>query len=478
MLSDKLVNLLKSFSKTDLNRFEKYLISPFFNENKEQIKLFQMLNKYIRDPEQDLTQIKKLEVWQKLFQKKKYNDVLFRRICSDLTQMALNYLAYKEFKQQPLLVETNMLRATNSPKLEKHFNGIMRKVRSRQKENKMRNAHFHYHNYFIEYNSHKNLEFQGKKRKDFSNLERADYHLDCFYILQKLKNYCDLLGYKNIIQLEAEVNLLPSFLDYVKSSHFMKEASIEAFYLVNEMFLDPEEEEHYHTLKNLLSDRLEEFVREDLKLLYTHLRNYCIISKINMGRSDYFKELFVLYKDQVKSGIILEDDVITTQNYKNIITVALHSKEFEWVEQFIQSYTDKLPVENQDNDRTYNLAKVYFHQEKYDKVIEQLREVEYKNVIYALGGKLMLLKTYFELNEYLPLDSLVDSFRIYLRRNSKIPKEVKQQYMNVLRFTKRLSVVQSRDQSAILKIKNQVIACKALAAKKWLLEKIDEVYKG
>lgn len=477
MLSDKLVSLLKSFSKTDLNRFEKYLISPFFNENKEQIKLFEMLNQYIRNPEADLKVVKKQEVWKKLFNRTPYNDILFRRICSDLTQMALHYLAIKEYKSQPLLVETNMLSATNSPKLEKHFNGIMRKIQTRQGEKKMRNASFHYHNYIIEYNSHKNLEYQGKKRKDFSNLERADYHLDCFYILQKLKNYCDLLGYKNIIQLDAEINLLPSFLEYVKSSHYMQEASIEAFYLVNEMFLDPEEEEFYHALKNLLANRLEEFVREDLKLLYTHLRNYCIISKINMGRSDYFRELFILYKDQVKSKIILEDDVITTQNYKNIITVALHSEEFEWVEQFIQTYTDKLPIENQDNDRTYNLAKVYFHQKKYTKVIEQLREVEYKNVIYALGGKLMLLKTYFELNEFLALDSLVDSFRIYLRRNSKIPKEVKQQYMNVLRFTKRLSVVLLNDQTTILKIKTQVLACKALAAKKWLLEKIGEMEK-
>ena len=243
------------------------------------------------------------------------------------------------------------------------------------------------------------------------------------------------------------------------------------------MLLDTEEEDFYHQLKNLLNQRFDEFAYDDLKALYIHLRNYCIDTKINTGRSDYFRELFDLYKDQVQSGIILEDDIITTQSYKNIITVALHSKEFDWVEKFIQKYTDKLPTESQDNDRNYNLAKVYFHQEQYTKVIEQLREVGYKNVIYSLGGKLMLLKTYFELKEFLALDSLVDSFRIYLRRSSKIPKDVKQQYMNVIRFTKRLSSVQPGNQAVLLKIKEQVINCKALAAKRWLIEKINEMEK-
>ncbi len=474
MLSDKLVSLLKSFSKVDLNRFERFLQSPFFNENKEQVKLFNILNKYLRSTDLDLSTIKKQDVWKKVYINKNYTDTLFRRLCSDLTQSALNYLAFKEYKNQPLLVETNMLIATNLPKLDKHYNGILRKVKVRQEELKSRNANFHLNNFQIEHTCHKNQEYLGKKRRDFKNFEQSDYHLDCFYIIQKLKNYCDLLGYRNFIPIDVDITLFPSFLEYIKTSKFIEEATINAFYLVSEMLLDPEEENFYHQLKQLLSNRFNEFSYDDLKLFYIHLRNYCIDTKINAGRSDYFKELLDLYKDQVESGIIVEDDVITAQNYKNIITVALHSKEFNWAENFIQNYTDKLPPENQDNDRNYNLAKVYFHQNQYNKVIEQLQEVEYKNVIYSLGGKLMLLKTYFELDEFLALDSLIDSFRIYLRRNSKIPKEVKQQYMNVIRFTKRLSSSTPNDKINLQKIKQQVMSCKALASKKWLLEKIDE----
>ena len=57
-------------------------------------------------------------------------------------------------------------------------------------------------------------------------------------------------------------------------------------------------------------------------------------------------------------------------------------------EKFIQNYTTRLPRESQDNDLSYNLAKVYFHKEDYYKVIEQLREVEYKKFILYYGGKI------------------------------------------------------------------------------------------
>ena len=91
------------------------------------------------------------------------------------------------------------------------------------------------------------------------------------------------------------------------------------------------------------------------------------------------------------------------------------------------------------------------------------------------GGKLILLKTYYELNEYIALDSLIDSFRIYIRRNKIIPREVKQQYLNMLRFVKKLSSTIHGDKKAIEKIHSQIDKCKALAGKKWILEKVAEL---
>ena len=187
--------------------------------------------------------------------------------------------------------------------------------------------------------------------------------------------------------------------------------------------------------------------------------------------------MFEIYKDALQEEIIFIGNEINFNHYKNIILVGLHVKEFVWVEDFIKTYTSKLPVDRRENALNYNLAEVYFQQNNYQKVIELLREVEYKNLIYALGGKLMLLKTYYELNEIAALDSLVDSFRIYLRRNRTISKDVREQYMNVLKFVKKLSGIAPYDRVGLEKVKEQIHECKALAAKNWILEKVQELEK-
>ncbi len=477
MLSDKLISLLNTFSKPQLNNFKKYLSSPFFNENQDLISLFDIINYQLASPVNNgekYPQLEKENVWKKLFPQKKYKDVQLRRLCSDLTKMAHSFLAYKQFKNTPFQEQTYLLSAINEPDLNKHFTGIVRQTRDLQQRVGFRDDEFHYNTFLIEQNCHKHLEQMKKKPDNLENLENADYHLDCFYITKKLKNYCDFLGYKNFLSFDSKVQLFPSFLEIIKESEFRKEPSVNAYYLVAQMLLNPEDESFAEALKQLLFEQSDKFSPEEIKLLYIHLKNYYITIKINAGLHEYYNNLFEIFKMQINQGNILDNGLITAQNYKNIISVGLHLKQFDWVEDFIQNFTDKLPKEVQDNNLKYNLAKVYFYKGEYEEVIDQLREVEYRTLVHSLGGKLILLKTYYELKETMALDSLIDSFSIYLRRNRLISKEMKQQYMNVLRFTKKLANIPEYNKNAVEKIKIQINNCKALAAKNWLLEKVEE----
>ena len=129
------------------------------------------------------------------------------------------------------------------------------------------------------------------------------------------------------------------------------------------------------------------------------------------------------------------------------------------------------PKSDEQNALNYNLANLYFHKKEYDKVIELLREVEYKNIVYSVGSKILLICTYYELNEDMALDSLTDSFRIFLRRNQLISKESKQRCMNMVRFTKKLATIPPFDKTAVEKLKTQIENCKALISKKMVVGK-------
>ena len=472
MKNNKLITLLLTFSKNDLLQFKKYLLSPFFNENEKIIQLFDLIqHKFLKDTKK---QPSKQEIWLTLFGKKTYRDVQLRRLFSDLNQLANGFLAYQKYKNNPVLESVFLMNSMQYSELNKQFEGAFRLANLQQTNSGKRNTDFHFHQFLIEKSYHEHIEYKGLQNLTFEHLEAADYQLDCFYITQKLKHYCDVLGYDAFLSKKVAIHFFEGFLEQINQSKYLQEPSVNAYKLVSEMLMNPGEEEHFHELKAFLLANNDAFEKEELTIFYTHLINYCIHKKINIGKSHFFQNLFEIYKDSLTTEIIFIGNEINFNHYKNIITVGVQIKEFDWVENFIQTYTPKLPKAHQENALTYNLAKVYFHQKDYEKVIEQLREVEYKDLIYALGGKLMLLKTYYELKEHTALDSLIDSFRIYLRRNRTISKEVRQQYMNVLRFVKKLASLAPYDTKGLEKTKQQIQECKALADKNWILEKVEE----
>jgi len=476
LLSSKLLSLLKQFSKHELNSFKKFVNSPFHNEQEELSQLFAILDIHVRqtEKEQQKRPLEKKKVWEYIFGEKPYQDVRMRRLSSDLIKLIYSFLSYHTYQKDNYSKELSLLKALRKRSLKKHFDSSLNQIKNALEKEELRNADYHFSNYTINYNIFNFAKDARSKIKIFDHLEKADYHLECYYLTKKLENYCDYLGLRGSISIDTEIALVPDFLDYVEKSIYIREPSLRAYFWVTKMLLETTNDNYFLSLKAHLESYATQLSIQELDIFYIHLKNYCIV-KINKGKTEYLVQLFEIFQTLLKEEIILKDGIISPQNYKNITTVGLQIKKYEWVEKFIKTYTDYLPKANRENALTYNLSKVYFSQKKYNQVIEQLREVEYKNHTYALGGKLILLKTYYELDEFQALDSLTDSFRIYIRRNKIISREVKQQYLNMLRFVKKLSGTRRRDKKALDKIRAQIDKCKALAGKKWILEKVAEL---
>lgn len=462
MSQTKLSILLGQLSKAESAQLDRYLL--------ENTILHQLFSLLILPGEID-----KVEIWKALYGKRPYDDLALRRHYSELLSLTLEFLAWRQLKKQPLLEVVYQLEALQKPALAKHFAGVVRQAESLLPRLPLRHAGFHLQVFHLEQARHHNAELRQPQLPELKHLEQADYHLDCFYTIQKLKHYCDALGYQKTRSRPVQIELPGGFFENIPASPYFREPAVQAFFLTASMLLHPEEEEHFRALRDLLGLFAQILPLDEQKLLFIHLMNYCIDTKINAGRTDYFAELFQLYQVALETEILFDDETLDAQHYKNIITVGLHERAFDWTEQFIQRYTPRLPREDRENALTYNLAKVYFQKQQYDLVIRQLREVEYQNLAYALGAKLLLLKTYYELGEFLALDSLSESFRIYLRRNTTISREVKQQYMQVLKYVRKLSQLNPGDKEAIARMRQQVMEGATPADKQWILEKLRDL---
>lgn len=476
MLSEKLISLLQTFSKYELNRFRKFLLSPYLNDQDDLTRLFEIINETLRKDESALSGFDKQAVWKALFSKKQFDDAHLRRLTSDLTQAALRFLVEEARRQDTLAEALELQKVLEKPELQKHLTTVERQIKKQLEAAPGQSAWY----YLSQFRYHWNIYNRATKvvaTSDFMDkLLPANQSLEHFYIVQKLKFYVTWLIYRGFRSTEQQLTIPEGFWSYIQQPEFTKVPLIAIYQNAILCLTDPNEEKHFNEFMGDLDRFTNRLTKEDLRECYYIAQNYCAF-KVNQGKTQYYQIFFNLFQNIIQLGILLENGQLSEGVFKNMVTISLWVGEYTWAEDFIEEYSHYLPSGIRENARTFNLANLYWHQKKHDKVIELLRNVEYSDVVYSLGSKLILLRTYFELSEYLALDSYIDSFRIFIRRNKVISKSQKREYNNFLNFVKKLTSLDPRDSKSIENLKQRIMEGSSVTPKKWLLEKIEALQK-
>ena len=228
---------------------------------------------------------------------------------------------------------------------------------------------------------------------------------------------------------------------------------------------------NFAELTNLLQEQAHFFPIEEIRDLYLLAINYCI-KKLNQGEQDFIRQAFDLYRSALESNILFENEILSPFTYNNILVLGLNLKEFEWTEKFLYDYKIRLPEKEQENTFQYNLAIFYFRKPDYDKALELLQQVTFKEVLYNLDARRMLLRIYYERQEWDALESLFDSFRTYLYRKQNIGYH-KDNFLNLVKIVKKMISNNLSDKAFKAKLRKEVEQTKALAERGWLLEQLN-----
>lgn len=473
MPGDKLISLLKVFSKYELNRFRKFILSPYFNEQEDVIRLFETLNQLLRKGPDAIDAVSKQTVWKTLYPKRSFDDAHLRRLSSDLSQLALRFLVEEARSKDTVAEALELQKVLDKPGLKKHQNAVERQLQRRLESIGQDSAESYLSNFQLHWNIF-NRSSKVLATSDYmEKLRPVDQNLDSFYIAQKLKLYVAALSYSIFRRGGASFELPPGFWEQLEQP-YLKSAPILLIYRrVVACLKEPEDESHFQGLVADLENIGDKLAEVDLRECFQIAQNYCAV-KINQGKTEYYREIFRIFKNIIQRNVLLTDDQLSEGMFKNIITAGLRVGEFAWAEKFIEEYAGFLPPDIRENARTFNLANLYSHQKQHGKVIELLRNVEYSDLAYAISAKSILVRTYYETDEFMALDSLIDSFRIFLRRNKLISKTLRIECNNFIGFVKKLSTLPPANKNAVGKLRLQIERCNSVVSKKWLLEKINE----
>ena len=472
MQNNKVFSILRKFDKYEQNRLRKFVQSPYFNRNERLEKLLELLIKDINSGA-EMISLDRSETWIKIGHSGPFDDVKLRKDFSDLLRLAEKFIAQEYYEKNGLYEAEFLLAGINEKKINRLESGTIKSAARLLNRFPLKSSDFYYHKFAMEKQIFLlNQDIKAKSEK--KNLEAVSKNLDVFYISEKLRYYCFILGSKRIAVHDYDLQMMEQVIRQVENSDYDQIPVIAVYYQNYLTLSDGEDEEHYFKLKELLDKYALDFPKVEAFNLYSSTLNYCV-RKINSGVGNFLQEYLDVIIDFLEKEIIFLDDFLAPEVFNNIVVSALRLEKYSWTEEFILKYIKRIKPKYQENVMTFNMARLHWYQKNHSKVIELLREVEYDHLGYNLKSKTILLATYYDTDEIEPLYSLLESFRTFLNRHKEIPEHRRKFYQNLIRITKKLTNIAPNDKKAIEKLKKEVNENSTVAIHPWLLEKIEEL---
>jgi len=236
--------------------------------------------------------------------------------------------------------------------------------------------------------------------------------------------------------------------------------------------------ENYSALKESCLEQLHSFTNSEKQSLIEFLATIGF-ENYKLGNHVFIDEIF-----QLKCLLIIEENLLVENGYIandvfiGIVNIACAAKKLEWAEDFINKYVVFIKEEEQEDVRRLTRAILYFDKKDYLQVLDELRELNFRNIVYGAQARAILLKAYFELGEEYDglFYHLVNSFRSSFSKKTIIAKSLsksqKTGFKNFINFTNKLHENKNNKAFDFNDLEQKILACNDLVYISWLLSKM------
>lgn len=128
MMNNKLIQVLKTFSKEEFKNFLRYMNSPYFNRYKPDLRLVEELKSFHEDF--DNPKFTQEYIFEKIYPGKRYNDSTMTNIMCDVLLRAEDFLAMEKFRCDNHRNDLYLLKSLSERGLENVYRRNMKRIKS------------------------------------------------------------------------------------------------------------------------------------------------------------------------------------------------------------------------------------------------------------------------------------------------------------------------------------------------------------
>jgi len=490
----KLIETLKLLKKDEIERFGLFLASPYLVPHQKVSELGRIILSYY--PDFNNEGLIDQNIYQQLFPGQKFQYATLKNYMSLTLSCLYKFFAAEKTLANDIDQNLCLIEELRKRELGKEFIRVASGLRSRL-GNEKKDKHF----YYMQIRFESEMDNYNISNKEFlnssGNLQKRANALDIFFLSSKLSIICEIINRQNIFSFGYDISMLDFVLDYVeKNLDWLKDyPAVSTYYRILLTLTNPTKEENYFKLIDLLDADGYNFSREELKDMYGYAMNYCI-KLLNSGRADYEGHLFQLYRKLIETGLIYDYNLISQWDYKNIIATSLRLSEIEWAEDFIHTNRERIAPVFKDVAFNFNLANLYYVKKefanavktlhKFDDALKEVSDPDFDDTSYNLDSRSMFIKIYYESKEDDTLRATLETFKSYLVRNKKISERRRKIYLNLVKYTKKLSDQRQRfaygankraARANVAKLKNEINSNQNIINLSWLQARVEELEK-
>lgn len=429
MVNSKAIDIINTLSADETKEFGQFIRSPYFNTNKNLVKLFDVVKAGLGKENDNNTEEK---VYGKVFPGKKYNYGIFKNLLSEMYVQVCEYLAIKRLRQKTGDKNSYLIKELVDRKLVKYADKWINTTKDLFKGKSLAIEDLHTDFLVEEYSAFSNY---ARDQRWLQNLSKKEDPLmmskkfAVYFLARFISQY--LFITHSMFQLKKEFNLKP-MLDIINDTYgFLKEnldeevPVVELLYHIVKMHSEPSNTGWYYKLKEIWLEHRENVSVQVARNGFIYLSNYCE-ERTENGDDVFIHEQFNLEQEYFKNDLPLRyQGGVNPDTYEKVIVNGLTIGEFEYVEEFIEKYNKGLPETAWNATHHYTLAYLEFYKKNYDETIELLSKIGGGFLLTEFASKDLLLMTYYELGEWERFYSLSISYKSFAANHSKLHPDLK-----------------------------------------------------
>lgn len=469
MKNSLLIEALEPLTKKERKHFKKMLHSPFFNQREDVKRCYDYLeeclwkNKVIPN---------KAQLFQQLYGEILYDDHKVRVVMSFLLKLLEQYFSYQAFTHEKTQQELFLAKSYHERKLDKHYRLSMKRAQQQLHQSPHRNALYYYYNYQFQQQEYRYQATQ--KRISKLNFQQINTELDLFYTVSKLRQACLMLSHQAVYKMEYQTEMLPEVLQKAGESAFLDIPAVAIYYHCYQALSQPHKLESFEAFKQILFSQGHLFPPEEQQDLFILGINFCT-KRYNAGDENYLGIQFELYQQGLRQGYLLSDGQLSRFTFRNIVTLGLILKQYEWVESFIIEYEIKLNKKHRKGMANFCQARLEYSRKAYGKALELLQQSIYRDPLLQLSARTVIIKIFYETNTYDALEAQLNSLQTFLRRKRDVISYHYDNYYNMLKYTRALMEINPYERAAIISITKTIKSEEILAERHWLAEQANQL---